>query len=567
MKYNIVSIIHIHVLEIEMNQEALKQTLASLDINPDEIEDERYAKAFRILFAIIEIQNEEIEALKAENQKLRDEINLLKGEQTKPKIRGSRKNDDISSENERRERKSLKNRESNSRKDKIDIHHTETCRIERSILPDDVVFKGYRCVTIRDIIVKPWNTNYKVEVFYSPSEGKTYSGKLPDDVKGEFGSGLRTIILTLYHVANVSEPKINEFLENMGVWISKATISRILTEDNDLFHEEKSAILRSGLNSTSYQQIDDTSARVNGNNCYTQIICNPYYAAYFTVPCKNRETILDILLCGNEKTYCFNEEAFELMEMFNIPQLWIGKLSFFKGKTYNEEEMRRKMDCFFSPDRYKNTKLRVLEACSIAAYHQMTNIPVVNTLLSDGAPQFSKLTFQHAHCWIHDGRNYKKLRPIVPYHQEKLKAFLDRYWDYYGKLCEFKIKPDAEVAEKLDAEFEQLFSTKTGYKQLDERISKTKEKKESLLMVLTMPAIPLHNNAAELAARAKVRKRDVSLQTVTDEGTKANDTFMTIVQTAKKLGVSAYDYILDRVSNTFEMLSLAQLIREKSALN
>ncbi|MDD4156503.1 MAG: hypothetical protein PHV51_01975 [Methanosarcinaceae archaeon] len=82
-----------------------------------------------------------------------------------------------------------------------------------------------------------------------------------------------------------------------------------------------------------------------------------------------------------------------------------------------------------------------------------------------------------------------------------------------------------------------------------------------------MPEIPLHNNAAELAAKARVRKRDVSLQFVTDEGTKANDTFMTIVQTAKKLGVSAYDYIFDRVSNRFEMPSLDQLIREKSALS
>ena len=134
-----------------MNLEVLKQTLASLDISPDKIDDERYAKAFRILFAIIEIQNEEIEALKAENQKLRDEINLLKGEQTKPKISGSKKNDDISSEKERKERKPLKNRESNSRKGKIEIHHTETCRVERSILPDDAVFKGYRCVMIRDI--------------------------------------------------------------------------------------------------------------------------------------------------------------------------------------------------------------------------------------------------------------------------------------------------------------------------------------------------------------------------------------------------------------------------------
>jgi hypothetical protein len=109
--------------------------------------------------------------------------------------------------------------------------------------------------------------------------------------------------------------------------------------------------------------------------------------------------------------------------------------------------------------------------------------------------------------------------------------------------------------------------TKTGYEKLDERISKTKENKEHLLKVLALPELPLHNNAAELAARAKVRKRDVSLQTITDEGTRANDTFMTIVQTAKKLRVSAYDYIFDRVSNAFEMPSLAKLIREKSLLS
>jgi len=87
------------------------------------------------------------------------------------------------------------------------------------------------------------------------------------------------------------------------------------------------------------------------------------------------------------------------------------------------------------------------------------------------------------------------------------------------------------------------------------------------MKVLVLPEIPLHNNAAELAARAKVRKRDVSLQTITEEGTKANDTFMTIVQTSKKLGVSAYQYICDRVGGTFEMPSLAQIIREKNSLS
>jgi hypothetical protein len=51
--------------------------------------------------------------------------------------------------------------------------------------------------------------------------------------------------------------------------------------------------------------------------------------------------------------------------------------------------------------------------------------------------------------------------------------------------------------------------------------------------VLDYPELPLHNNDAELGARAQVRKRDVSLQTKTKEGTKASDTFLTIVNTAK----------------------------------
>jgi hypothetical protein len=267
------------------------------------------------------------------------------------------------------------------------------------------------------------------------------------------------------------------------------------------------------------------------------------------------------------KKYCFNDEAFDLMETFNVSHIWTEKFSSIKNKIFSDEEMRRKLDYVFSLNGYKITKKKVLEACAIAAYHQSTDTPVVTTLLSDDAPQFKQIAYHHALCWIHDGRNYKKLRPIVPYHKEKLEAFLDNYWDFYGELCEFREKPDSEVAKQLSAKFDQLFSTKTGYEQLDERIGKTKENKEHLLKVLILPEVPLHNNAAELAARVKVRKRDVSLQTITDEGTRSNDTFMTIVQTAKKLNVSAYQYICDRVSNKFEMPSLAQLIREKSSLS
>ena len=166
-----------------MNLEAYFKKLASLNINPDEIENKQHAEAFKSLFAIVEILSKESIAQKEQIQMLRDEINLLKGEQTKPNFRGSKKKDDISSEDERNQRKPQKNRESNSRINKIEIHQTETCKADKSTLPEDAVFKGYSYVVIRDIILKSLNTKYKIELFYSPSEGKTYRGKLPDSVK------------------------------------------------------------------------------------------------------------------------------------------------------------------------------------------------------------------------------------------------------------------------------------------------------------------------------------------------------------------------------------------------
>ena len=82
--------------------------------------------------------------------------------------------------------------------------------------------------------------------------------------------------------------------------------------------------------------------------------------------------------------------------------------------------------------------------------------------------------------------------------------------------------------------------------------------------VLKYPWLPLHNNDSELGARVEKRRQDVSLQIKTDKGTKTKDSFLTITQTAKKLGVNSYRYIYDRISKTFSMPSLADLILQNS---
>jgi len=92
----------------------------------------------------------------------------------------------------------------------------------------------------------------------------------------------------------VSEPKIEELFDNFGIYISPVKISRIITKDNELFHQEKADIFLAGLFSTDYQQIDDTTARIHGENHYTQIVCNceafliKLFLKVFTTPLTSR---------------------------------------------------------------------------------------------------------------------------------------------------------------------------------------------------------------------------------------------------------------------------------------
>lgn len=110
-------------------------------------------------------------------------------------------------------------------------------------------------------------------------------------------------------------------------------------------------------------------------------------------------------------------------------------------------------------------------------------------------------------------------------------------------------------------EFDKIFTQKNIYDELNNRIEKTFSKKEKLLRVLGFPDLPLHNNSAELAVRRKVRKRDISLHTMSVKGTQAQDAFMSVVETAAKLGVNALDYLYDRITKKNQMISLADLIR------
>ncbi|MFV1971800.1 MAG: transposase [Acidimicrobiia bacterium] len=512
-----------------------------------------------------------VEALSSDKQSLADEVERLKQQlqqkkQAKTTADTNEKDapkSDHSSEKHRRKRRA---KESVSAQDRrtfkdLTIHETIECPVDSTTLPPDAVRMEDEQVIVQDIEIKPRNIRFERHVHYSAAEKRIFRGPLPSgyDV-GDFGADLRALILSLKYCGNMSEPKIREFLENFDVQISAGSVSNILTKTADSFAHEFDDLVRAGLSSTSYQQTDDTSARVDGQFWHTHILCNPFYAAYFTRPHKDRLTVLEVLQNTSDLCFQFGTETLGLLRTeFNLPKKWQPAVEAMGAVQFDQESLGTLLQEWFG-DGNRQVRTVIEQAAAIVYYRHQTSVPVIETIVCDDAGQFKLLTEKLALCWIHAGRHYEKLSPVVPHHVKLLDSFIERYWDYYKSLRHYRDGPTNALAKTLRKEFDELFSTRTGYAALDDRIAKTAAKKDSLLTVLSAPSVPLHNNASELQARVSARRRDVSLHSRSVCGARSMDIFTTLVQTSKKLGVSAYAYFRDRISRRFELPSLAAAI-------
>ncbi len=536
--------------------------LEDLDLNS--IPDERARELVRQLLNLLEAVMADLRAAQAENQRLRDEINRLKGEQGTPAIKANTPQlppKDHSSEQERRKPKTW----SKDRKtDRLAIDREQVVQVDPTRLPPDAVFKGYEDVVVQDVIFRTDNVLFHKEKFYSPSQHQTYLASLPQGYRGQLGPGLKSLALVLYFGAQMSEPKVAELLRSVGVQISDGQVSNLLIKGQAPFHAEKAALYQAGLASSPWQHLDDTSTRVNGQNGYCHIVCNPLSTAYFTTAGKDRRTIIDVLTNYQPRRFLVNAEALGAMAACGLSAVRRQQGEQLPAGTIVDEATMQALLEAHLPDLGPQQRKWILDAMAVAAYHADVECPVVRLVVCDDAPQFTLVTEELALCWVHEGRHYKKLLPAIPYHQALLEAFVQRFWTYYDQLLAYREQPTPAEATRLAGEFETLFATVTGYRALDERIAKTRAKQSCLLMVLVHPEIPLHNNPAELGARARVRKRDVSFGPRTREGATAWDTFMTLAATATKLGVSFYHYIHDRVSGAYQMPALAELIEERA---
>jgi hypothetical protein len=102
-----------------------------------------------------------------------------------------------------KERKIPKKHSKGSKNETIKIDREEILEYPQDKLPPDAEFKGYQEVIIQDIILSTDNVLFRKEKYYSPSEGKTYLAELPCGYEGEFGPGIKALVISLYYGGNM----------------------------------------------------------------------------------------------------------------------------------------------------------------------------------------------------------------------------------------------------------------------------------------------------------------------------------------------------------------------------
>jgi hypothetical protein len=516
-----------------------------------------------VLLNAIERLASRVQALEEELGRARDEINRLKGEQGRPQgQQKKRPRLDRSSERERREQPKVWHKR--AKLPEIVVDRQVECRLDPAVLPADARLKDHVEITVQDLVLRTDNVRFRCERWEAASTGTTYQAPLPPGYKGEFGPSLKALALTLGYSANMGQAQIRRLFASVGVRVSAGYLADLLTNTAG-FAPEAQAVGIAGLACDGYAHIDVTPTRVAGVEQECHVLGNTTFVYYYTDRFRDRQAALRTLQLGAESTFQLNDAAWTFLDL-GAP-LAAGTRTVLE--TVSAERLFTQAAWYGWLDTHlpwlgPKQRQRLSDAAAVGAYQAQTAVPIVDTLVCDDAPTFKGLTADLALCWVHEGRHFKKLTPAITAHHALLDRFLTDFWAYYRRLRTYQRAPTTAVAAALATDFDTLFSRQTGYADLDARIAKTKAKRQALLRVLEKPYLPLHNNPAELAARRRVRKRDVSFGARSPAGIRAWDVFHTLIGTAALLGVNVLHFFQDRCSRAGCIPALADLIRQRA---
>ena len=500
-----------------------------------------------------------IALFKEEIQHLKDEIAVLKGQKPQPKIPPSILEGPKSGGQEEGGKAKIPRGKHPRRKKKVSLKIHQEQIVQPQSIPEGATFKGYKSYDVQDLICKSDNTRFLIARWKLP-DGTYICGKLPKGIHGHYGAELIAYILNDYYACRVTEPLLLEKLHQQGILISEGQLNNILIHRKESFHEEKDELQLAGIKAHNQIQTDDCGARHKGKNQYTNVIGNEWFTVFNTTDSKSRVNFFR-LLQGGKHEYVINEDTIAYLKSINAPGYLPGYISLSKGDNFSSLEA---WQAFLEKRNItKQVEIRLVTEAALSASIIENGMPRDLGVHGDDAGQFD--AFIRSLCWIHEERHYRKIIPVDEQARVALDQVRNEIWKFYRDLKSYQQAPNDVAKKALEKQFDALFlSLETSSATLNKRLRMTYKKKQELLRVLERPDTPLHNNSSETDARSAVTKRKVSGGTRSNKGRDARDTFLSLKQTCRKLGVNFILFLKDRLYGIFDIPRLADMILQQS---
>ena len=427
-------------------------------------------------------------------------------------------------------------------------------------------FKGYQDILVRELTLTAEVVRYRRERWLTPS-GETVLAPLPAGIVGGFGPGLRRFLLVAHAQGQVTTERLAALLAGIGVEISKRQVVRLLTSRLDDLIAEDRDLLRAGLATARWVTVDDTAARHARRDGVTTQVGDDRFTAFRTGASKSREAFLSILRAGHGE-YVVDEEALAYMRSRALAGPVVDLLAAHPAKVFADEVAWTTHLAALGIDRLAVAPdpVRIATEGALWGTIQAHGLLPGTVIVSDDAGQFR--LDAHALCWVHAERLVHKLVPTTDAQRRAVELTRTLIWWLYADLKAWKRDPCPRRAAALRARFDRVFTRCTGYVVLDRLLARLHRRKTELLRVLERPETPLHTNASENDIRACVTKRKISGGTMSEAGRTARDVLLGLMKTRRKLGVSFYRYLGDRlrVPGAESIPPLPDLIRQATVL-
>jgi len=520
------------------------------------------------LTELIERMAQRIQEQEEQIGQLKDEVAVLKGEKKRPQFKPSRL-DTGTDPKEGTGQGSNSEKSGKPRKRPGSAKRSKTAQLviheEQVIKPSEPIpagsrFKGYRDVVVQDLVIRAHTTRYRLARWLTP-DGRSLIGRLPESIgRRHFGPTLASYVLYQHHHCQVTQPLLLEQLREWGVDISSGQLNALLSADKDAFHQEKGALLSTALDVSGYVSVDDTGARHRGRNGYTTQIGNDLFAWFASTESKSRINFLQLLRAAHTD-YCIDEQALAYMQHQRLAKAIVQRFEAHPRRHFDDHAQWEKhlLELGIKRERHRRIATEGALLGSVLRHTCASDLVIV----SDDAGQFNILL--HALCWVHAERLVHKLIPLNDEHRQDIAEVRSQIWSLYADLKAYKIQPSPEQKAELSARFKTIFTQKTRFATLNQTLKRIHRNRDELLRVLEHPDIPLHTNASETDIRDYVKKKKVSGGTRSDLGRQCRDTFISLKKTCRKLDISFWQYLTDRLSLTGDIPSLPDLIRQRAS--